>query len=841
VLLGKIQPNYFPTVFGPAGDAPIDGQVVREKFESLVQAVAAQTGQRYSTAAAAEGFIAIAVANMANAIKRISIARGHDVTQYVLNCFGGAAGQHACLVADALAMDVVMLHPLAGVLSAYGIGLAEQRVVRERTLSTTFDPLQMRDLDAEIAELKAAAAADLQAQVPVGTRIAVEARVLLRYADAESLIDVVPAAYEPMRFAFEARHLAQFGFLGTGAIVAESIRVEAATQRASGAEASTHAVAERATPNAVEHVTAHMAGRDWQTPVFRRADLDATFLQPGPALIVDDLSTTVVEPGWQASVDRCGVLLLRRYAPRAATTAILADVDPVRLEVFNGLFMSIAEDMGAALRQTAASVNIRERLDFSCAVFDAAGNLVANAPHMPVHLGSMGESVRTILGRRAANLDGRGIRAGDVYALNAPYNGGTHLPDITVVMPVFVPSDSTAPAFFVAARGHHADVGGITPGSMPPNSKNLGEEGVLFDNSLIVEDGRFLESDVLAVLTSGPWPARNPAQNVADLKAQVAACAKGALELHRACAHYGATMVSRYMAHVQANAEEAVRRVISRLRSGSFRYDMDDGACVVVSIAVDATARTARVDFTGTSAQHAGNFNAPVSVVRAAVLYVVRTLLDDPIPMNEGCLRPITVVVPSGSMLNPRFPAAVVAGNVETSQVITDALFGALGVMAAAQGTMNNFTFGNERYQYYETIAGGSGAGPDFDGADVVQTHMTNSRLTDPEVLESRFPVVLEEFAIRHGSGGRGACSGGDGAVRRVRFLEQMQASILANRRRVPPFGLAGGEPGALGRHWIERADGSREALDATASVDVAPGDVFVIETPGGGGFGVIR
>ncbi len=836
VLLGKISPNYFPRVFGVHGDEPIDTQVVTERFASLVAEVAARTGRHLSYAEAAEGFVAIAVANMANAIKRISVARGHDVTRYTLNCFGGAGGQHACLVADALAVDRVMVHPLGGVLSAYGIGLADQRVVRERTLGLPLDAASMPALNDAIAALTNAATEELLAQETSGARIATEARVLLRYVGTDSTIEVAPGSWQVMREQFETRHRTEFGFVGSGSLIAETVRVEAIASSALGAPPLEPRADGVVTP--VAHVSTRMAGSEWATPVFERASLGAGFSARGPALIVDALSTTVVEPGWEVTVDTRGNLILTRHAPRASVAAIGTEVDPVRLEIFNGLFMAIAEEMGEALKHTASSVNIRERLDFSCAIFDAAGNLVANAPHMPVHLGSMGESIRTILARRGAMRDGRGIRHGDVYALNAPYDGGTHLPDITVVMPVFVAADDVTPAYFVAARGHHADIGGISPGSMPPDSRSVEEEGVLFDNVLIVEAGRFLDSAVLALLRAGPWPSRNPAQNIADLKAQVAACTKGAAELMRATRDYGREVVSSYMAHVQANAEEAVRRLIARLADGEFRYEMDNGAVVQVAVTVDRAARSAQVDFTGSSGQLAGNFNAPASVVRAAVMYVVRTLLDDPIPMNEGCLRPIRIVIPEGSMLNPRFPAAVVAGNVETSQVITDALFGALGVMAAAQGTMNNFTFGNERHQYYETIAGGSGAGPEFDGASVVQTHMTNSRLTDPEILETRFPVLLEEFSIRRGSGGQGAHRGGDGAVRRVRFREQMQAGILANRRRVAPFGLAGGADGALGANRIERANGGVEVLGATAAVSVAAGDVFVVETPGGGGFG---
>ncbi len=612
--------------------------------------------------------------------------------------------------------------------------------------------------------------------------------------------------------------------------------MEAIAESGHGGEAIVALPPESAPP--VAYADCYLDGRNHRTPLFDRAHLAVGFCVDGPALIVDSTSTTVVEPGWRASVDPIGNLILTRHAQRAAASAAGTDVDPIRLEIFNGLFMAIAEEMGAALQHSAASVNIRERLDFSCALFDAAGNLVANAPHMPVHLGSMGESIRTIITRRGDRRDGRGMQPGDVYALNAPYDGGTHLPDLTVIMPVFVGEDGEAPAFYVAARGHHADIGGISPGSMPPDSTSVEQEGVLFDNVLIVDRGVFLEGEIRALLGNNRWPARNPDQNIADLSAQIAACARGAAELARICGDYGAPVVRAYMRHVQDNAEEAVRALLTRLSDGRFTYAMDNGAQVTVAVTIDRAARNATVDFTGTSAQLPSNFNAPLSVVRAAVLYVLRCLVDAPIPMNDGCLAPVTVIVPEGSMLNPRFPAAVVAGNVETSQVITDALFGALGACAAAQGTMNNFTFGNATHQYYETIAGGSGAGPDYEGCAVVQTHMTNSRLTDPEILETRLPVLLESFAVRAGSGGAGAHRGGDGAVRRVRFLEPMQAGILSNRRIVTPFGMAGGADGAPGRNRVERADGERVDLPASASIALEAGDVFVIETPGGGGFG---
>ena len=831
VILGKIQPAHFPAVFGPDGDQPLDAKTVSDSFTALVQDVKSATGQMLSAEAAAEGFIAIAVANMANAIKTISVARGHDVTRYTLACFGGAGGQHACLVADALAIDRVMIHPLAGVLSAYGMGLADRRVVREATLALPLDDQSIADLDTAIMALGAAAEAALRAQDIGDSVLSHAAFVHIRYAGTDSQIEVTHAPLAAMRAAFEARHHAQFGFAGEGTLIAEMIRVEAIATNRDDQPMTFDLPIRSAPPTA--HVRCFMATAWHDVPLYDRQTLAAGFAATGPVMIIDPTSTTLVEPGWSVIVDAIGNLILTRHTPRVSAIALGTAVDPVRLEIFNGLFMAIAEEMGAALQHSASSVNIRERLDFSCALFDANGSLVANAPHMPVHLGSMGESVRTILTKRAGHI-GRG----DVYALNAPYDGGTHLPDITVVMPVFVDAVDAIPAYFVAARGHHADVGGITPGSMPPNSQSVEEEGILFDNVQIVAGGRFLEAEIRALLGSGHWPSRGIDQNIADLKAQVASCAKGASELRRISDDYGLAVVQSYMRHVQANAEEVVRRLILRLSDGHFAYAMDNGAVVTVRFTVDHAGRSAIVDFSGTSAQLPGNFNAPLPVVRAAVLYVIRTLIDDPIPMNEGCLAPITIIVPEGCMLRPRYPAAVVAGNVETSQVITDALFGALGAMAAAQGTMNNFTFGNDTYQYYETIAGGSGAGPDFDGTSVIQTHMTNSRLTDPEILETRFPVLLEEFSIRRGSGGAGKQRGGNGATRRIRFLEAMAAGILSNRRKVPPFGLAGGAAGALGANWVERADGTIEHLGSTATAHMQPGDVFVIETPGGGGFG---
>ncbi len=831
VMLGKIQPAHFPSLFGPKGDQPLDRAAVEARFATLCAQVEADTGRTMTARDAAQGFIAVAVASMANAIKRISVARGHDVSRYMLASFGGAGGQHACLVADALGMDRVMIHPLGGVLSAYGMGLADRRAVRERTLAL---PLGDAGLDAALAAL----ANDARTDLPDADRT--ETLLRLRYDGTDSLFDVPLADADTMRADFLAQHQARFGFAGKGRILIDMARVEAIASTREAMDGIVAIAAQAAPPLAHVDYAGDMA------PVHDRAGVSADSLIDGPALIIDPVSTTAVEPGWRAQLDAHGNLILTRHIPRAKPeSGDATSVDPVRLEVMGGLFMAIAEEMGAALQHSASSVNIRERLDFSCALFDAAGNLVANAPHMPVHLGSMGDSIRTIMRRRGivANggpdgqpIDGRGMLPGDVYALNAPYDGGTHLPDVTLIMPVFV--GAGAPRFYVAARGHHADIGGITPGSMPPGSISVEEEGIVLDNLLLVDRGAFREAAIRDLLASGPWPARNIDQNIADLSAQIAACAKGASELRRISDSYGVETVSAYMGHVQDQAEAAVRRLIDRLSDGQFHYAMDSGDTVQLAVHVDRAARAATIDFNGTADQLPNNFNAPASVVRAAVLYVVRTLIDEAVPMNDGCLKPITIRIPEGSMLRPRFPAAVVAGNVETSQVVTDALFGALGVLAGAQGTMNNFTFGNDRHQYYETIAGGAGAGPDFDGADVVQTHMTNSRLTDPEILETRFPVLLEEFSVRTGSGGQGRHRGGHGALRRIRFLEDMTAGILSNRRIVPPFGLDGGSPGALGRNSVARADGSIEPLGPTATVQLRAGDALVIETPGGGGFG---
>ena len=799
LFLERIDPARFPAVFGPSGDQQLD----RDASEARLREVAGELGGAKSLEEIALGFLDIAVDNMAAAIRKISIARGHDVTRYTLACFGGAGGQHACAVADALGMERILIHPLAGVLSANGIGIADVKAIRE---TSWLKPLA-EDFSAALSELEKRALEALIAQGLDDERIELRARARLRTSGSDTTLEIGIASADKMHSLFADLHRRRFGYWEEDfQVIVDALVVEA-------------------------------VGRSAEPPGVAAEVAGAGELFEGPALIFEPTSTIVVTAGWQAERSGDGTLILTRSRPLERTRAIGTDVDPVRLEIFNNLFMAIAEEMGVALQSTATSVNIKERLDFSCAIFDSCGALIANAPHIPVHLGSMGESIRRIIDARGRGSDDRGIRRGDAYVLNDPYRGGTHLPDITVIVPVFY-GDQVEPSAFVAARGHHADIGGIAPGSMPPDSHSIDQEGVLIDNMLLVDEGHFCEAEMRALLSSGEWPARNPDRNISDLKAQLAACVRGAEVLAQTASDYGPEVVAAYMRHVLANAEESVRRLLDRLDDGAFDYELDNGAKVSARITIDRGSRSATFDFSGTSGQLPDNFNAPYSIVRAASLYVVRTLIDDAIPMNDGCLRPIELIVPEGSMLNPRYPAAVVAGNVETSQVVTDALFAATGRLAPSQGTMNNFTFGNERYQYYETIAGGSGAGPNHDGTSAVQTHMTNSRLTDPEILETRLPVRLDQFAIRRSSGGEGLHRGGDGVVRAITFLEPMRANILANRRRVPPKGIKGGADAQGGRNWVERTDGSVEMLKATAYAEMLPGDRFVIETPGGGGFG---
>jgi 5-oxoprolinase (ATP-hydrolysing) len=833
VMLGKIQPNFFPSLFGPGGDEPLDVEAVHRGFSVLASRIHEATGDPRTTDQVAEGFLTIAVENMANAIKHISVQRGYDVTEYVLQCFGGAGGQHACLVADALGMKQVMIHPHAGVLSAYGMGVADIRAMREKSVEAALGDGITDKLDAIMAPLEARVVDELSRQGVLETRVTLLRQAYLRYDGTDTAILVDVASRNAMIAVFEAIHRQRFGFVMPGRnFIVEAVSVEGIGATDVSDDPILEPTERESPAKPVVSISMVCGGERLATPIYMRKDLSLGDAVTGPAIIAEATGTTIVEPGWQAEPNSRGHLILTRVVARPHLMALGTVADPVMLEIFNNLYMSIAEQMGATLANTAYSVNIKERYDFSCAVFDADGNLVANAPHIPVHLGSMGESVASVRRERGA-----GMRPGDVCVVNAPYNGGTHLPDVTVVTPVF---DTAAHEilFWVASRGHHADIGGITPGSMPCDSTNIEQEGIIFDNAWLVRDGRFLEEETVALLSSGPYPARNTSQNIADLRAQVAANEKGAQELRGMVGHFGLDMVRAYMGHVQDNAEESVRRVIDQLSDGSFAGEMDDGAIIKVAVSVDHKYRTATIDFTGTSGQRANNFNAPFAVCRAAVLYVFRTLVDSDIPLNAGCLKPLNIVVPDDCMLRPQHPAAVVAGNVETSQAVTDALYGALGLQAAAQGTMNNLTFGNACYQYYETLCGGSGAGPGYDGTDAVHTHMTNTRLTDPEVLEWRFPVVLESFAIRSRSGGSGRHRGGNGVVRRLKFLEQMTAVILSSHRRVPPYGLEGGGEGALGVNRVERANGTIENLSGTDKAEMNVGDVFVIETPGGGGYG---
>ncbi|MET0322210.1 MAG: hydantoinase B/oxoprolinase family protein, partial [Duganella sp.] len=779
VMLGKIQPDYFPQVFGADGRQPLDAQAVRIAFVELAARIAAATGNPTTPEQVAAGFLDIAVGNMANAIKQISVQRGHDVTEYALTSFGGAGGQHACLVADALGMKTVFVHGLAGVMSAYGMGLADQTAIREAAMEVALADDALADIEARLHALGRQAGADLQHQGVDDERIALIERVHLRYEGTDTALIVLFESIAGMRAQFETAYRKRYSFLMQDKrLIVEAVSVEAVGKSDAPAEAVPDATAAPARPAGLQPgatVPMYADGQWVQTALYRRADLRIGDALAGPAIIAEANATTIVETGWQAQVTPHDHLVLRRVAALPARRAIGTEADPVMLEIFNNLFMSIAEQMGLRLQNTAYSVNIKERLDFSCAIFDADGNLIANAPHMPVHLGSMGESIKTVMRDNAGRM-----HAGDVFMLNDPYHGGTHLPDVTVISPVFDEA-GTRILFYVGSRGHHADIGGTTPGSMPPDSRTIEEEGVLINNFKLVDGnsagaagGQLREAETRALLASARYPARNPDQNLADLRAQVAANQKGVEELHKMVAHFGLDVVQAYMGHVQDNAEEAVRRVISALRDGTYRLKLDNGAQIEVTVTVDHDTRSAEIDFTGTSDQLDNNFNAPSAVCMAAVLYVFRTLVDDEIPLNAGCLKPLKVIIPPGSMLNPHYPASVVSGNVETSTCITNALYGALGVMAAAQGTMNNFTFGNARYQYYETISGGSGAGPGFHGVAVVQTNMTNSRLTDPEILEFRFPVRLESYRIRAGSGGAGEWRGGDGGVRTVRFLEPM-------------------------------------------------------------------
>jgi 5-oxoprolinase (ATP-hydrolysing) len=851
VLLGRIQKNYFPAVFGPTHDQPLDVDALGEKFEELRRQLQAPEYQTYHRLEeVAEGFLSVAVQKMAQAIKKVSIEKGHDVSGYALVSFGGAGGQHACLVAECLGIQTVLIHPLAGVLSAVGIGLADISTINQHAVQEKLDDSTEPLIQSYFKNLTKQCTDTLCAQGVDCNRIQIVRRLLVHYDGSDSSLIIDCDDFDRVRESFEATHKKRYGFY----IADKDLIVEAALVEARGKSLDSDVVdsLRNSRPRGVARVVQSPSrsvrlfskGSWHDVSIYSRENLADGALITGPAIISEDTSTTIVEVGWSARQMSGGHLMLHcddsGSLPRSSIPSQKSEAhekaDPVLLELFNNMFMSVAEEMGTTLQQTSHSVNIKERLDFSCAIFDASGELIANAPHIPVHLGSMGESVRIIIKNRSQSM-----RPGDVFVLNDPYNGGTHLPDITVVTPIFGDDRSTdnqTVIFFTASRGHHSDIGGITPGSMPPASSLIEQEGILINDFQIVENGEFLENEIKVLLSSGPFPARNVARNISDLKAQIAANNRGASGLHTMVAKYGIESVQAYMQFIRDNAEASVRRAIGKLKDGHFAYAMDDGSRISVSIKVNKEDNSAIIDFAGTSAQLSNNFNAPVSVCKAAVLYVFRTIIDDNIPLNGGCFKPLTIKIPEGSMLSPHYPAAVVAGNVETSQCIVDALYGALGTMSASQGTMNNFTFGNDHYQYYETIAGGSGAGPSFPGTDAVQTHMTNSRLTDPEILEWRFPVLVESFAIRKGSGGGGKFPGGNGVIRRIKFNEKMTASILSGRRIVPPFGSQGGEPGQTGFNSLERENGAIEVVRGTQSVEVEPGDTFVIATPGGGGWG---
>jgi 5-oxoprolinase (ATP-hydrolysing) len=842
VMVGKLIPDFFPRIFGPQQNLPLDADAVGAAFAQLAREI----GDGRAPEDVADGFIKIAVENMANAIKKISVQRGYDVTRYALNCFGGAGGQHACLVADALGMTRVLIHPFSSLMSAYGMGLADIRATRQQAIEEPLGETALASVTTIGGKLGADAEREVARQGVPENDIAVHVRAHIRYAGTDTAL-VVPAfslgavdddtapSLPKMKAAFEVAHKSRFGFIDeTKELVVEAVSVEAVGGGAKFTE-PTRELTSAPLPSPAR-ATRFYSGGQWQEAAVRiRDQLAPGHKVRGPAIVIEPHQTIVVEDGWQAEITAKNHLVLERIVPLARQSAIGTQADPVMLEVFNNLFMSIAEQMGVSLQNTAYSVNIKERLDFSCAVFAADSTLVANAPHMPVHLGSMDRAVETIIRENQGN-----IAPGDVYAINAPYNGGTHLPDITVCTPVFDEAQRKI-LFWVASRGHHADVGGISPGSMSPNATTIEEEGVYIDNFKLVDRGRFREQALYDLLNGAKYPARNALQNVNDIKAQIAANEKGVQELNKMVAQFTLPVVEAYMQHVQDNAAESVRRVIDRLHDSAFAYEMDQGPVIKVRISVDKDKREATVDFTGTSPQQLTNFNAPEPVTRAAVLYVFRVMVDDDIPMNAGCLRPIHIVIPKQSMLSPEFPAAVVAGNVETSQAVTDTLFGALGALAGAQGTMNNLNFGNARYQYYETICSGSPAGPGFPGTDAVHTHMTNTRLTDPEVLEFRYPVVLEDFHIRKGSGGRGQWNAGDGVRRTIRFLEKMDCTILSGHRRVPPFGLAGGEPGRIGENWVRRNDGRMERLKGADATVIDAGEAVIIQTPTAGGYGTPR
>ena len=831
VMLGKLNPELFPKVFGKNANQQIDVSIVKEKFNVLAKEISNATKKAVSPIEVAEGFLSIAIECMANAIKKISVQRGYDVSKYTLSCFGGAGGQHACLVADSLGMKKIHLHQYAGVLSAYGIGLADSRTINDLAIELNLNKDIIESLSIQFNNLKKQGREEMVAQNLNSEKLHYSSRIYLRYEGSDSALAVRFSEYQEIKSNFENIHKARFGFISPEKLlIVESIQVEVSCP-SEHVESKNNKRTKRGN-SSLARLNVVMNGDSNPTSFYHRNNISTHDKLIGPAVIIEDTSTIVIEPGWQASINNNFDLILERTEKKQRMSAIGTKVDPVMLEIFNNLFMNVAEQMGTVLENTASSVNIKERLDFSCALFSPTGDLVANAPHVPVHLGSMSESIKTII-----RENNKTMMPGDAFLINAPYNGGTHLPDITLIKPVYDEQEEEV-IFYVATRGHHADIGGTVPGSTPAYSKHIKEEGILIDNFTLVSKGVFLEEEIYNLLSSGDFPARNIKQNIADLKAQVASAEKGAQELLGVIQNYGLKVVHAYMQHVQDNAEESVRRILDVISDSSFTYKMDDGYQVSVAISVDKKKRSATIDFTGTSHQHPSNFNAPSAICHAAVLYVFRCLVDDNIPLNAGCLKPLKLIIPEHSMINPEYPAAVIAGNVETSQYIVDTLFGALGVVAASQGTMNNFTWGNDRIQNYETICGGSGASAEQNGCSAVHTHMTNSRLTDPEVLEWRFPVRLESFSIRNNSGGDGIHKGGDGVDRRIRFLESMTVNMIAGHRVVPPYGIKGGKPGAVGKNYVIHRDARITELGTKGQIEVVKDDVFVLKTPGGGGYG---
>ena len=831
VMLGKLNPELFPKVFGKNANQQIDVSIVKEKFNVLAKEISNATKKAVSPIEVAEGFLSIAIECMANAIKKISVQRGYDVSKYTLSCFGGAGGQHACLVADSLGMKKIHLHQYAGVLSAYGIGLADSRTINDLAIELNLNKDIIESLSIQFNNLKKQGREEMLAQNLNSEKLRYSSRIYLRYEGSDSALAVRFSEYQEIKSNFENIHQARFGFISPEKLlIVESIQVEVSCP-SEHVESKNNKRTKSGT-SSIARLNVVMNGDSNPTSFYHRNNISTNDKLIGPAVIIEDTSTIVIEPGWQASINNNFDLILERTEEKQRMSAIGTNVDPIMLEIFNNLFMNVAEQMGTVLENTASSVNIKERLDFSCALFSPTGDLVANAPHVPVHLGSMSESIKTII-----RENNKTMMPGDAFLINAPYNGGTHLPDITLIKPVYDEQEEEV-IFYVATRGHHADIGGTVPGSTPAYSKHIKEEGILIDNFTLVSKGVFLEEEIYNLLSSGDFPARNIKQNIADLKAQVASAEKGAQELLGVIQNYGLKVVHAYMQHVQDNAEESVRRILDVISDSSFTYKMDDGYQVSVAISVDKKKRSATIDFTGTSDQHPSNFNAPSAICHAAVLYVFRCLVDDNIPLNAGCLKPLKLIIPEHSMINPEYPAAVIAGNVETSQYIVDTLFGALGVVAASQGTMNNFTWGNDRIQNYETICGGSGASAEQNGCSAVHTHMTNSRLTDPEVLEWRFPVRLESFSIRNNSGGDGIHKGGDGVDRRIRFLESMTVNMIAGHRVVPPYGIKGGKPGAVGKNYVIHRDARITELGTKGQIEVVKDDVFVLKTPGGGGYG---